>query len=210
MLRHYRRTWMRWATSDTKIFQNPQSSPIICFQRAAGGASNIGDEHMISSAIFRHLMALCLVGFATGALAQKVGTYSGTADDGSFVSFTVSKTGSTFSFTNGDVNFQAQCTKPDGVANEGWGFFLGQDIVNGDNPFHSGNDYYDIRGSMHFSNDNTIKGTLTSVTAVFVPGDDPPKKAHFCKSAKQGFTLKFQTAPQTPPVAPGTSVHHDR
>src|SRR5215467_3659180 len=163
---------MRLQTSQAKYLVNCQSSPLMWFQRAAGGASNIGDERMISNAICRHLMALCLVGFATGASAQKVGTYSGTADDGSFVSFTVAKDGSSFSFTNGDVNFQAQCTNPDGVANEGWGFFLGQDIVNGDNPFHSGNDYYDIRGSMHFTNNNTIKGTLTSVTAVFVPGDD--------------------------------------
>jgi hypothetical protein len=127
---------------------------------------------------------LFTAGFAAGAQAQKVGTYSGTADDGTFISFSVTKPASTFQFTNGDVNFQAQCTNPSRVASEGWSFFLGQDIVGGTNAFHSGNDYYDTRGSMHFVNNNTIKGTITTVTAVFVPGQDPPKAAQFCKSAK--------------------------
>jgi len=136
--------------------------------------------------------ALC---FATGAQAQKVGTYSGTADDGTFISFSVTESGGVFSFYNGDVNFQAQCKNPSRVASEGWGFYLGQQIHDGLNDFHSGNDYYDTRGSMKFTGPNTIKGTITSVTAVFVPGDDPPVKAQFCKSAKQAFTLTFQHAP---------------
>lgn len=134
---------------------------------------------------------------AGAAQAQKVGTYSGTADDGTFISFSVDKNGTAgaFRFVNGDVNFQAQCTHPARVASEGWGFFVGQDIVDGNNPFHSGNDYYDTRGSMHFTGPNTIKGTITSYTAVFVPGNDPPAKAQFCKSAKQNFVLTFQAAP---------------
>jgi len=140
------------------------------------------------------LASVAALSFATGAQAQKVGTYSGTADDGTFISFSVTKPGANFQFTNGDVNFQAQCTNPNRVANEGWGFFLGQDIVAGSNPFHSGNDYYDVTGSMHFVNNNTIKGTITSVTAVFTPSD-PPKNAQFCKSAKQSFTLTFSPAP---------------
>jgi hypothetical protein len=178
--------------------------------QGAGGAAQNLEQLMISKLICPCALALFLAGFAGTASAQKVGTYSGTADDGTFISFTVDKDGATFRFTNGDVNFQAECANPSRVANEGWGFFLGQDIVAGVNDFHSGNDYYDTRGSMHFVNDKTIKGTVTSYTAVFVPGDDPPKKAQFCKSAKQGFTLKFQAAPKLQPVAPGTSVHHDR
>ena len=88
----------------------------------------------------------------------------------------------------------AACTSPSRTASEGWGFFLSQDIVKGSNPFHSGNDYYDLRGTMKFVTDNKIKGTITSVTAVFVPGNDPPTKSQFCKSPKQTFTLTFQNA----------------
>ncbi|HWA92244.1 MAG TPA: hypothetical protein VG889_19555 [Rhizomicrobium sp.] len=143
------------------------------------------------------LIAVALACAAGSAQAQKVGTYSGTADDGTFISFSVDKNGTAgaFRFVNGDVNFQAQCTHPVRTANEGWGFFLGQDIVDGSNDFHSGNDYYDTRGSMHFTGPKTIKGTITSVTAVFTPNGDPPTKAQFCKSAKQAFTLTLQTAP---------------
>jgi hypothetical protein len=74
-------------------------------------------------------------------------------------------------------------------------FFFGQPIVGGENDFHSGDDYYDIRGSLHFPGPKTIKGVITSVTAVFVPGADPPTHAQFCKSAQQPFTLTFQSAP---------------
>jgi len=152
--------------------------------------------------------ALISIALIAAAQAQKVGTYSGTAADGTFISFSVTESGGIFSFANGDVNFQAQCTHPSRVASEGWGFFLGQQIVPGTNDFHSGNDYYDTRGSMHFVNNKVIKGTITSVTAVFVPGADPPKNAQFCKSAKQTFTLNFQTAPTLAPVRPGTAVAH--
>lgn len=143
------------------------------------------------------LVAAATVLLAGTAQAQKVGTYSGTADDGTFISFSVDKNGTAgaFRFVNGDVNMQAQCTHPSRVANEGWGFFVGQDVVAGANPFHSGNDYYDTVGSMHFVNNNTLSGTVTSVTAVFVPGATPPVKAQFCKSAKQGFTLHWSAAP---------------
>ncbi|MBV9992424.1 MAG: hypothetical protein JOZ72_14175 [Alphaproteobacteria bacterium] len=143
------------------------------------------------------LAAAATILVAGTAQAQKVGTYSGTAADGTYISFTVDKNGTAgaFRFANGDVNFEAQCTHPSRVASEGWGFFVGQDIVAGANPFHSGNDYYDTAGSMHFVNNNTLAGTITSVTAVFVPGSTPPVNAQFCKSAKQAFTLHWSAAP---------------
>ena len=147
----------------------------------------------LSTLVVAGAVALC---FTTGAMAQKAGTYSGTSQDGAFISFAVTKNGSVFTFTNANVNFMAACTNPSRVANEGWGFYLGQDIVAGDNDFHSANDYYDVRGTLHFYNNKTIKGTITSVTAVFVPGSDPPTQAQFCKSARQPFVLKWQTAPQ--------------
>ena len=84
---------------------------------------------MMQKHIFtRSLSALVFVaGIATGAHAQKVGTYSGLADDGTFISFSVDKlgTGGSFRFGNGDVNFDAHCTHPVRTASEGWGFLLG-------------------------------------------------------------------------------------
>ena len=140
--------------------------------------------------------------------AQKVGTYSGTSADGGFISLKVEQPGGVFTFTAGDVNFMPHCTHPSRIASEGWGFSLDIPIVSGTNDFHSGNDYYDTRGSLHFVNNKVIKGTITSVTAVFVPGADPPNAAQFCKSAKQAFTLNLQPVPTTPAVLPGTAVAH--
>ena len=140
--------------------------------------------------------AFSMVLAATGAQAQKAGTYAGTSVDGGNISVTVTGSSPNFTLSNMNVNFQAHCTHPARTANEGWGFFLGQAIVSGDNNFHSGNDYYDIHGALHFPSNNKIKGTITSVTAVFVPGANPPIKSQFCKSAQQGFTLTFQSAPK--------------
>jgi hypothetical protein len=137
---------------------------------------------------------------STAALAQKVGTYSGNSADGGYISFSVTESGGIFSFGNGDVNFMAACTNPVRTASEGWGFYVGQQIVGGVNSFHSGNDYYDIRGTMQFVTNSKIKGTITSVTAVFVPGSTPPNKAQFCKSPKQAFTLTFQGPAQNQPA----------
>jgi hypothetical protein len=134
-------------------------------------------------------------GIATGAQAQKVGTYTGTSDDGGFISLTLTESGGVFTAAGMNVNFMANCTHPTRTTNEGWGFFLGQTLTTNDNDFHSGNHYYDISGTFHFPGSKTIKGTITSVTSVFVPGNDPPTAAQFCKSAKQPFTLTFQSAP---------------
>jgi len=90
---------------------------------------------------------------------------------------------------------------------EGWGFFLGDDITSGSTNFTSHNDYYYITGSMHFAGNNTIKGSITSYTAAFVPGAAPPKQAQFCTSPKQAFTLtKEAPGADIVAVAPGTSV----
>lgn len=139
--------------------------------------------------------AISLILSTGAAQAQKAGTYAGTSADGGNISVTVTGTTGNFTLSNMNVNFQAHCTHPARTANEGWGFFLGQAIVSGDNNFHSGNDYYDITGVLHFPSDKKIMGSITSVTAVFVPGATPPAQAQFCKSAKQGFTLLFQAAP---------------
>ena len=160
------------------------------------------------SLFFASIISLACV--ASAAQAQKAGTYVGTSQDGGNISITVTGSSGNFTLSTMNVNFQALCKNPDRTANEGWGFFLGQGVISGDNPFHSGNDYYDITGKLHFPNNNHIAGSITSVTAVFVPGSNPPVKAQFCKSAKQPFTLTFQSAPKSLVLHPSTDAvaHH--
>ena|SRR5665213_3302784 len=79
-------------------------------------------------------------------------------------------------------------------------FFLGDDISGGSTDFLSHNDYYYSTGSMHFSGNNTIKGTITSYSALFVPGPTPPKASQFCVSAKQAFTLSKQAPGKWQPL----------
>lgn len=150
--------------------------------------------------------ALISIAPIAGANAQVAGTYSGTSADGALIVMTVTGTTGNFEFTTVNVNMLPECTNPARQVSEGWGFFLGQTIVAGTNNFHSGNDYYDVTGSLHFPSNKTIKGTLTSVTAVFTPGHTPPNGAQFCKSPNQTFTLTLNPAPVIGPVKPGTAV----
>lgn len=131
--------------------------------------------------------AACLI--AGGAYAQAAGSFAGTSADGQTISLTVTQSGSTFTVTGMSVGMSAFCKKLGDTMDEGWGFFSGADISSGAADFTSHNDYYYITGSMHFVGHTTIKGTITSYTATFAPGDTPPKQAQFCTSAKQAFTL---------------------
>jgi hypothetical protein len=153
----------------------------------------------VSAAAF----ALALCGSAS---AQKAGGYAGTSEDNNTISLTVTGTAGDFTIAGMSVGFTAACKATGDSVNEGWGFFLGQQIQSGVNDFTSGNDYYNIVGTYHFVNNNTIKGTITSRTAVFVPGATPPAKAMFCTSAKQGFTLTYQGPAAKRSIEPGTAI----
>jgi len=154
------------------------------------------------------LISSALISIAPiGALdAQTVGTYHGTSADGANITMQVTETSGVFYFGSANVEMLADCTHPVRTADEAWGFSLGQAIVAGTNNVHSGNDYYNTDLALHFANNKVIKGTITSETAVFVPGPTPPKAAQFCKAAKQAFTLTLEPAPVITPVQPGTAV----
>jgi hypothetical protein len=151
--------------------------------------------------------AACLISGV--ASAQSAGSFSGSSVDGGTISLTVTQVGGTFTVTSMNVNMLTACKHTGLTANEGWGFFLGDDISSGSTDFTSNNDYYYTTGSMHFSGHNTIKGTITSYTATFVPGATPPAQAQFCVSAHQAFTLtknapgKSQTLPMPANVDTG-------
>ncbi|HUJ47212.1 MAG TPA: hypothetical protein VLV55_08785 [Rhizomicrobium sp.] len=139
--------------------------------------------------------------------AQMVGTYVGTTEDGSLMTMAVTESAGVFYLGASSVNFTAQCTDPSRTVSGGEGFFLGQPISESTTNFAWGDDNYDFRGALHFASNKVIKGTITSRTAALVPGD-PPRKSQFCESAKQPFTLTFQTAPIFFPELPGTTVVH--
>ena len=142
--------------------------------------------------------AACLIG--GGASAQSAGSFSGTSDDGSTISLTVTQSGSTFTVANMNVGMLAACKRTGDTVSEGWGFFLGDDISSGSANFTSHNDYYYTTGTMHFSGHTTIKGTITSYTATFAPPDMPPKASQFCIVAKQNFTLTKNAPGRTQPL----------
>jgi hypothetical protein len=143
---------------------------------------------------------------AAGAQAQTAGTYAGETADGGNISLVVTGTTGNFTITSMNVGFTADCKHPVGSTTEGWGFFLGIPVVPAGTDFHSGNHYYDITGTAKFPNNHSIKGTITSVTAVFVPGATPPDAAHFCSAPKQAFQLSLEPAAKVVPAAPGTAV----
>lgn len=152
------------------------------------------------------LAALSIFPFAS-AFAQQAGTYSGTTDDGNSVSFTVvDNGGGNFEMMSASVNFTDICKHPDGTANEGWGFFVGKNINGGKVSFTSQNDYYFITANLTFVSDNKIKGNLSSRTAVFVPGSDPPTAAHYCAAAKQNLVATFQGPGRGPAISPNASL----
>jgi len=153
-------------------------------------------------------MSVCvaLVCAAAPAVAQQVGTYAGTTKDGNFVSFGVDKQGGNFVLTNADVTFTAACKHPDGTTNEGWGFFVGQNISGKKVSFVSNDDYYYISANLTFTSDKKIKGDIESRTAVFVPGATPPNASHFCISKKQSLTATFQAAGAVQGIPAGGAI----
>jgi hypothetical protein len=150
--------------------------------------------------------ALSAAFLAGGAQAQTAGTYSGMTADGGNISLVITGTAPNFTITSMNVGFTANCKHPVGSTTEGWGFFLGIPVVPAETDFHSGNHYYDITGFAKFPNNHSIKGGITSVTAVFVPGSVPPNAAHFCASPNQAFHLDLQPAAKVVPAEPGTAV----
>ena len=148
--------------------------------------------------------AACLI--ACDVDAQSAGVFTGTSDDGQFISVTVTKSGSTYTVTNMSVNFAATCKHTGLTDNDSWGFYLGDDISGGSLNFSTKNHYYDMEGSMQFAGKLKIKGKITTYEAVFVPGPMPPKQSQFCISAKQDFLLT-KSPEQFAPVVSNISTN---
>jgi hypothetical protein len=147
-----------------------------------------------------------LATLATPAVAQQAGSYAGTSADGSYVSLTVTESGGVFTITGMNVNMLAACKHTGNTANEGWGFYVGTQVVDHFANFVSGNDYYYTTGNITWPSKNKAVGRIESWTATFTSSARPPTDSQFCISKDQKFTLTFQGAADVSAAAPGSAV----
>jgi hypothetical protein len=136
------------------------------------------------------LAAGLALGASGAAFAQTAGTFSGTTADGNPISMTVMGSGSDYTVTGFTLNYTADC------AHSGSSLF--GNFASGANfPLTNGAADFSLTvfqsvytfGSLHFVGNHTIKGTITTDQAAFDPGSTPPKRAEFCESPKQAFTM---------------------
>jgi hypothetical protein len=137
-------------------------------------------------------LAACLALCASGtAFAQTAGTYSGTTADGNPISMTVMGSGSNYAVTGFTLNYTADCAHSGGSIDGNFASGANFPLTNGAADFSLiVFQAVDSFGSLHFVGNHTIKGTLTTDQATFDPGSTPPKRAEFCQSPKQAFTLE--------------------
>jgi hypothetical protein len=149
--------------------------------------------------------ALLAAALATPAAAQVAGVYTGTAADGSGITFTVSTdpNNNDLALTSAGIGFSAPCKNSTYVFNNGWGFGLTADIVNRKVTYQAIDNYFVFDFSLTFASDGqTATGTITSYSPTLTALTDKPTKALFCVSPKQTLSLTLQ--PPTVRVNPGT------
>jgi hypothetical protein len=142
----------------------------------------------------RYLAAASLAAALTlasgAAFAQTAGVYSGTTADGNPISMTVMGSGNNYAITGFTLNYTADCAHSGGSISGNFASGANFPLTNGAADFSLiVFQSVDSFGSLHFVGNHTIKGTLTTDQAAFDPGSTPPKRAEFCQSPKQAFTL---------------------
>jgi hypothetical protein len=146
----------------------------------------------------------------SSASAQQVGQYTGTAKDGSYVSFTVGTdpANGDFELTIISIDFTATCQKSQEQVGEGVGDDPpdGTDIINGKVKYTVIYQGIFVPVSLTFEGTQKLKG----MTSAYVPEFNPvnvkktPTDTQLCVSAKQPLTATFQGADAVRPIAPGT------
>jgi len=146
-----------------------------------------------------------------GALAQKLGTYSGSSADGQSINFVVSTDPNTGAkqITSFGLGIAATCKPGGSTYNTGWGLGGdGQDIVGNKHTFNYAFGYLDLITTMVFKGD-AVSGTVVSYTPTFFPyTGSTPKKSVLCTSAKQTYSATL-TSPSDLPAAkqPGAVLY---
>jgi hypothetical protein len=145
---------------------------------------------------------------ATGpAMAQVAGTYTGTAKDGSMVTFTVTTDSSSgkLAVTSVGINYTAPCKNESYTLYSGIGYGLTADITNG---AVSSTTYYPniyVTFSLKFAkNGQTATGLEEVIAPALYSTTALPARAIFCESKRQAMSVSLQTTP--PPAA--TPLHY--
>jgi len=141
---------------------------------------------------------------ATGpAMAQVAGTYSGTAKDGSMVTFTVTTDTSTgaLAVTSAGINFQAPCKNETYTLYSGEGYGLNADIVDGAVSNTTSYPQFYIAFTLKFAkNGKTAAGTVQVIAPALYTPNTVPARSIFCESNRQGMSVSLQ-APASQPAA---------
>ncbi len=157
------------------------------------------------------LIAIGAPGFGSAALAQQVGNYAGTAEDGNAVTFSVGIDDATgnFEITNVGFNFTATCQKTLAPYGGGVGanFSGTADVIGGKASHTISFDSLYVPMSFVFHGSNPAKGKIYVSVPAFVPGT-PPKNAQLCVSKNQSFTATFSGPGAPPAMAPGAVALH--
>jgi hypothetical protein len=155
------------------------------------------------------IVALCAIGCATAVNAQSAGTYSGTAADGSTISFTVAKDSSNkLAVTGASVSFTAPCKGTTPTSYSGaWSFGVDAEIKKDKASFvfsKNGGYYFYLPMTFNFAT-SPVTGTESIRIAILdTTTTKPPAKSEYCASAKQAYTATLDaTAPARPALPPG-------
>jgi hypothetical protein len=152
------------------------------------------------------LVALYALVYATSGQAQATGTYTGSAADGSPLSFTVGKDGGgKLAVTSLSFNFTAKCngTTPSSF-HTGWGFSSDAVIFNKKASLvygKGGGTYFYHAMTFDFSK-SPVSGNELTRTGILVTSNSIPGAAEFCVSSVQAFTATLNPSAAAEPALP--------
>ena len=155
------------------------------------------------------IAAACAV---SPALAQQVGTYTGTMDDGSPVTIVVGTDPNNSKLEVKTISFDVDmlCQKTmETLSQVGIGLSDGNDIADDGTFSYSSSNFFDIElvTSMNFIGTKTIKGKGGANLAAFIPAlghTTLSPKVQACVSPNQHFTAKFSGADVSRALPAGT------
>lgn len=158
------------------------------------------------------LVLIAAVGTISPALAQQVGTYTGTTQDGSAVTVIVATDPETSKLEVKTISFDVDmlCQKTmETLTDVGIGLGDGRDIADDGTFSYASSGFFDIDlvTSMTFKGTKNLKGKVGANLAAFVPAIGHTKltsKVQPCVSASQPFTATFSGADVSRALPAGT------
>ncbi len=164
--------------------------------------------------ISRLTFGLAAMAVSHAALAQQAGTYSGSAKDGSNISFTIGTDTNTgaLQVTGVGIGLIDTCNPGGFTYNTGWGLGGdGTDLTGNTGTYTSSFGYLYVTATLKFSGD-VLTGTVENATPTLVEptsGSGEPKKAAYCSSKKQTFRATLQSGNAARATAPRATFYGD-